>query len=400
MKKSPSNRKKKFFNRKALLTSGALAFLAITFSLLHTTDKKLSALPHQNHIDEKISDYSATVMPKGAVGFNTELKDIAFENSPKRGFSWTDQVAAAIGSLKSVLPQKEMSKERGSWIWTPILNMTPSYIDGVVAGAKANGVNALYVSIDSYLDLFDIQNRPNRNELKNKFSDTLEYFIKTANRNGIQVDAEAGWQNWAEPGNEYKGAVVVNFVGEFNKTHDYKFRGFQYDVEPYLLERYQKDKVSVLKNFLSLIDKTSASIDQKLTFSVVAPDFYDTKDEFTPVFAYAGKEDSAFGHLLRIMDRRENGAIILMSYRNFAESSDGSIGVSQNEMDTANQKKRNTKIIIAQETGNFPPSYITFHGTSKEYMDQEISKINSAFASYPSFGGIAVHYINSYLAMK
>jgi hypothetical protein len=71
-----------------------------------------------------------------------------------------------------------------------------------------------------------------KEKLKEKFSKTLEDFIILANREGIEVDAEAGWQNWAEAGNRYKALAIVDYVKNFNDTHKNKFRGFQYDVEP------------------------------------------------------------------------------------------------------------------------------------------------------------------------
>jgi hypothetical protein len=89
-----------------------------------------------------------------------------------------------------------------------------------------------------------------------------------------------------------------------------------------------------------------------------------------------------------------------MSYRNFAEGKDGSIEVSRNELRTAIGITNRTKVIIAQETGNFPPPYITFHGTSKDRFESEISKIDEAFRHQNNFGGFAIHYLNSYLALK
>jgi hypothetical protein len=81
-------------------------------------------------------------------------------------------------------------------------------------------------------------NGKEKDEAKEKFENILKDFIKEANKNGIKVDAEAGWQNWAEPGNSYKANVVLDYVINFNKRNREKFRGFQYDVEVYLLPKY------------------------------------------------------------------------------------------------------------------------------------------------------------------
>ena len=359
-------------------------------------------VPHRNSVDAQISQYSDKYITRNAVVADSQFKNIAFDASPKSSF-FQNQIAAAIRAVKffKLSAKKGEVREYGSWIWTPIMQMTPEYTESVLSDAKTNGVNASYVSIDTYMDIFTMPKGPERERQKELFSQKLEDFIIRANKKGIVVDAEAGWRNWAEDGNEYKAFAVINYVKNFNAEHKNKFRGFQYDVEPYLLESYKKDPSSVLKNFVELIDRTEYFMAAStLKFSVVVPDFYDGKDNATPKFSYNGKKDYTFGHLLNILDKRPDSSIIVMSYRNFAEGEDGAIEISKNEMRTAKRGSYDTKIIIAQETGDVPPPYITFHGTSKNYLFKEIEKINAAFSPQSNFGGIAVHYVNAFLALK
>jgi hypothetical protein len=167
------------------------------------------------------------------------------------------------------------------------------------------------------------------------------------------------------------------------------------------LDSYKKDKESVLKKFVALVDQTEYFLNKSdLRFSVVVPDFFDEKDGLTPVFSYNGNNGAVFEHLLNILDRRQNNSIVIMSYRNLALGEDGSIEISKNEMQTADSGKYQTKIIIAQETGDVPPPYITFHDTSKKYFDRQVGLLKNAFESNPNFGGIAVHYVNAFLALK
>ena len=363
-------------------------------------------IPHQNIVDTKISLYSDKHITPKAIETNPTFKNIAFDIPPKeKNYFFIHQIAAVFKSFKSVISQKEKTeknqREYGSWIWTPIMQMTPDYVEKTLSDAKTNGVNVIYLSIDSYLDIFTMEKGAERERQKDIFTNKLKDFITRANAKGIAVDAEAGWRNWAEGDNIYKGFAIVNYVKNFNVTNQNKFRGFQYDVEPYLLDDYEENKETILRNFVELVDKTVYFLkDSDLYFSVVVPDFYDEKDDFTPKFSYNGKKESAFKHLLNILEKKENSSIIIMSYRNFAEGDDGSIEVSNNEMQTAKKGKYDTKIIIAQETGDFPPPYITFHNTSKKYFDNELKKINNAFDDHPSFGGIAVHYVNAFLALR
>lgn len=362
-----------------------------------------SPVPHRNITDTKISQYSDKNITVNATVTNPEFKNIAFNINIPKSSIFSNQMAAVVRTIKffTTTPTNEDTKEYGTWIWTPIMQMTPEYVETVLAGAEADGINTTYVSIDSYLDIFVMPKGEEREKQKEVFSGILEDFIIRANLRGIVVDAEAGWQNWAEEGNTYKAFAIVNYVKDFNANHENKFRGFQYDVEPYMLDSYAENKGAVLKNFVKLVDETEYFLtSNSLRFSVVIPDFYDEKDNFTPRFSYNGKRNYVFNHLLEILDRRPDSSIILMSYRNFADGEDGAIEVSNNEMQTASRGAYKTKIIIAQETGDVPPPYITFYDTPKTYFNWQIKKISTAFKSHPNFGGIAVHYVNAFLDLK
>lgn len=393
--------RQKKYRSKILFSVLALFLGIISFRFLSERDV-YAPVAHRNLVDTKISNQTNQPIFEGASKINPEFTNLTFKTESSSFLK--NQIANSLEALKNFgfkTLENPTVKERGSWIWTPTLLMTSDYIDSIVNGAKENKINVLYVSIDSYLDIFSMPKGTERNTKKQLFVENLSYLIKKANQANIQVEAEAGWQNWAEPGNEYKGLVIVNFVKSFNEKNQYKFRGFQYDVEPYLLPRFENEPESVLKNFLGLIEKTQNFIgEDDLRFSVVIPDFYDEGDGMIPNLFYRGKKASAFKHLLSILDKKENGSVIIMSYRNFAEGPDGSIEVTRNELNTALKGKHRTSLIIAQETANVPPPYITFHNTSKQHLEEQIKIIDQVFGKYKNFGGFAIHHINSLLALK
>jgi len=396
-----ARKKKKTLKTRNIFLLGAIVFCIFIFIFIFENNEV--SVPHHNIVDTKISQYSDTHITQNAVVTNSEFKNIAFETPPRLNKSFfSGQIAAVVNAIKSLTKKpKGVAEEYGSWVWTPVMSMTPQYMDWVISGAKTNGVNTIYISVDSYLDIFVMPKGQEREKQKEAFGDKLEDFIIRAKSLGIAVDAEAGWRNWAEGDNIYKAFAVVNYVKNFNSTRQNKFRGFQYDVEPYLLDSYKKDQAYVLKNFIGLIDKTQYYLaTSTLRFSVVVPDFYDGKDKITPMFSYDGQKDYAFKHLLNVLDKRPNSSIIIMSYRNLAIGDDSTVEISSNEMRTAKSGAYKTKIIIAQETGDVPPPYITFHNTSKKYLFSQIEKINTTFNSYSNFGGIAIHYANAFLALR
>lgn len=336
---------------------------------------------------------------------NAVVTDERFKNSVvlEKKNSFVSFLANVFSTLEKPNVQKSDGSENGTWLWTPILEITPEYRDSIISEAKKNGITSIYLSIDSYLDIYSMETGPEKDNLKNDFDEALATFVTKAHENEISVDAEGGWRNWAETGNAYKAFATVNYAIDFNKTHTEKLRGFQYDVEPYLLDEYQKnkagDRANVLGNYVNLVDETVEWLrESDLQLSVVVPEFYDGTNAETPKFFYAGKTTYTIEHLLTILDRRPESKVIIMSYRNWTLGQDGSIDVSTNEINAAN--KHATKVVIAQETGDVKPSYVTFYNTSRQYYKKQVSTLKNTFSVDKSFGGIATHYVNAFMELK
>lgn len=356
-----------------------------------------------NIVDHSLALYSDRNITENAIIKDSKFESLAFAPVPPSQTNfYSNQFAGVVRAFKFVFLQNrdEGQGEYGTWIWTPTLQMTDEYMESILSEARREGINTIYLSIDSYLDIYVLPAGREREEKEKLFGSTLEKFISVASEKGIAVDAEAGWRNWAEEGHSYKAFVIVNYVKEFNDSHEHKFRGFQYDVEPYLLDYYLENKGVVLSNFIKLVDQTAHFLgNSDLKFSVVVPDFYDRKDRMTPSFVYGGETDFAFRHLLKVLEKKPDSSIIIMSYRNFAEGRDGSIEVSKNEMRTASLGRFSTAIILAQEVGDVPPPYITFHNTSKKHFLAESEKLSKVFDAYANFDGIAIHYANAFLSL-
>lgn len=337
--------------------------------------------------------YSDTHITENAKISDQRFRSITFEAK-------TSLLANVVSVLKKndSIPKTE-DPENGSWLWTPILQITPTYRENILNSLKKNGVKNVYLSIDSYLDIYAMEEGEEKENKLKEFNDIVSSFVTSAKEKGMTVDLEAGWRNWAEMGNSYKAFVTLNYAVDFNKNHDNKVRGFQYDIEPYLLDEYKTEKKKVLGNFVNLVDEAVAKLDgSDLTLSVVIPEFYDGTLNETPKIYYAGKNLYTVEQLLRILDKREESKLIVMSYRNFSRGSDGSIDISKEEINTGN--KYNTKIIIAQETGDVKPPYVTFYNTKKSYYNKQLGYVVGAFKNDQSFGGIANHYVNAFLDLK
>jgi hypothetical protein len=395
MKKS-KGRKIKSKNKIFILS--ALVILPLSLGIFYFSGNKKvepAKIVEVSQEDSKIiypHQYSDENITENAIKEDSKFKNLVI-------FNKEEVLANAIDALPNGGPEEITKEEKGTWLWTPIEDITPKYMADIINGAKKNGLNSIYLSIDSYLDIYIMADGKEKTDKKKSFDNTIENFITLANKNGIEVDAETGWRNWAEPGHLYKPFAVVDYAMKFNKTHDGKFRSLQYDIEPYLLDNYKKDKKTVLKNFVTLVNETVKRLGPSdLSFAVVVPDFYDGTNKETPVFSYAGESGYAIDHLLRVLDKRVGSRIIVMSYRNFSLGNDGSVEISKDEIVKGNGRK--TKIIIAEETGDVKPPYVTFYDTSKSYYKKQLALVEKAFAEDKSFGGVATHYVNSLFLLK
>lgn len=392
MIKDPKNKVKIKLNRQTALIS--VLILGVILSAIYLNQKRnisgeiLSTNSRKTIYPTQYSDKNIT---QNAIRSDSRFSNIAFVQNDT-------MIANVISSVKQS-PQITGGSEVGTWLWTPVLDQSEKYKTSIISWASKNGIKNIYMSIDSYLDIYIMPDGPEKEAKRKSFDKNVEEFIKLANSKGISVDAEAGWRNWAEDGNIYKAYATINYANKFNRTHDAKFRTFQYDVEPYLLENYEENKEVVLKNFLNLIDSSVTFLNTSdMKISVVIPEFYDGTNGDTPVFKYKGKNGYAIDHLLSILDRRAGSSVIIMSYRNFSSGKDGSIDISTDEIKSANN--HNTKIIIAQETGDVEPPYITFHKTNKKYFNKQKTNIETTFSKDKSFGGIAIHYVNAFMNLK
>jgi hypothetical protein len=296
--------------------------------------------------------------------------------------------AASTSGTTKVRPQ---GKEYGTWIWVSPLTMSAAYRETLLSAAKDAGFTSVYVTIDDYLTTNN----------KGSYDAALAAFVTAAKAKGIAVDAEGGARDWSKAANRIKGYTLIDYVIAYNASHpNQTVRGFQYDVEPYLLPEYETNKASVLSDFVTFIDESAKRMKATdASFSVVIPHFYDAEQGWTPAFSYNGQSAHAFTQLLKVLQQKGGSKIIVMAYRNFFDGDDGIDQLVEPELQEASNGNYSTSVIVAEETGNVDPSYVTFHGKSKNDFLSAVATIYSSFQNNARFGGVAVHYLDTYLSL-
>ncbi len=283
------------------------------------------------------------------------------------------------------------AKDNGVWEWTSAYGMSASAAQQIVNNAAASGFNVIYMNVDSSLNLSGAA-------LAN-YESSLNTLLTDAAEQNISVDAEAGTNTWWQTANWSTPEAIVSFVANYNQAHQVKFRGVQFDIEPYTTSQYQSDPAGTLTQYVEMVEalaKQDGYYGMPLSFDI--PFFY-TQATGAPAITVDGVTDYPFNQLVRVLSTWvPNGRLILMSYRNTANGSGGTIDISSPEIQIANSS--DVQIIVGQETGPVTPSYVTFYGMTKAQMAAQVAIVNQAFASDKSFDGIATDYLETYMQLK
>jgi hypothetical protein len=285
-----------------------------------------------------------------------------------------------------------------TWVWDSPHSLSDKQIDTLIEQAHANSFSVIYLTVDEYININQITDTSLREFKKNEFERALEKFIRKASVQNIAVDAVAGWRDWAKPSERWKAFAMHDFFVNYNRTHSYRLRELQYDIEPYLMPEYEHQKEQVLADYLELVAQLTHNADiTKTALSFVIPHFFDEKQEWTPKVLLNGRSDYTFNHMVRLLDTLPKSSLIIMAYRNFTDGDDGSIALSQAEVDYASSHATHISLIVAQEMGPEEPSYVSFYGSSKNAVRKAVETIFSHYQSSRAFQGIGIHYLNPYL---
>ncbi len=360
-----------------------------------------SALPSDTEIDNEAcatADNSADVCPDNAIFIGNA------PSTPTPTISTATAPSTASAPSGGIWGAAFDTREFGIWIWETPFQMTPDYASSALNAAATNGFNTVYVTIDDYVAIAALPDGADKSAKQAAYFQAVENFVSAAHIRGIAVYVEGGSRDWAESANRWKGYALIDFVQAYNRAYPgEEVKGLQYDVESYLLPSYTTDQVGTLTNFLAFIDEAARRMESEnptAHLSVVIPHFYDSVQNWTPLISFDGSSSYTYTHLLQILQQDPNSTVIVMAYRNSFAGNNGTEQLAGAEVAQATNGGYSTKVIVAQETGAVDPAYVTFHGLSKSDLYNALNQISSTFGQYSSYGGMAVDYLDPFLALR
>ncbi|GIP56269.1 hypothetical protein J15TS10_00830 [Paenibacillus woosongensis] len=264
-----------------------------------------------------------------------------------------------LGFQSPVYGEKSMMK--ATWIW-----QTDMIMDGgeqILRFSRNEGINLIYLQINRQMP-----------------KETYEAFVKRAHEAQIAVHALGGDPRWALV--EYRDDMLglADWVMDYNGsvTPEGRFDGVHLDIEPYVLDQWESGPDEIISswesNLKAFLSKLSGS---GLERGIDIPFWFDhfTLENGTSLNEWL---ISTFDH------------VTIMAYRNQVDSENGIISLSQDELELAS--KLGKKLLIAVNTKEMPQqAYTTFHGHSKEQMEQTLQLLSSSLSSHTSFAGLAIH---------
>jgi hypothetical protein len=296
------------------------------------------------------------------------------------------------------------NSRNGAWIWESPLNITEEQFLEQVTFAKQNNITVLYLFIEDYLRIVESTRITDKALEIEEFSAKLRQLIRIANDNGVEIEALAGDVDWAESSHEYIPVLLLDYVLKFNENPQYeeKFAGLQFDIEFYNQREFTKDKERYSINFLNLVDKladqVAAANQQEFILGFAISHSLDTGKGTVPPITYNQERKSAYEHLLDIL-YDTNSYLVIMAYRNFATGTNGSIELSTQEVEWAEEKGGKTQVIIGQETIKNEVERITFYGLSAWNLTEAAEQIHEAFFGFSKFSGIAIHTLPGFIEL-
>lgn len=352
-------------------------------------------------VETSVSEGATESVSNEACATAANSPDVCAYNLIPIGSAPSEQVRAA----SSTSPSASLAgKEMGLWVWQTPLQMSAAYRQHVVATALSAGFNALYVTVDDYLSIVTMSDGSAKASAQEAYLAKLHDFIVLAGAHGLAVDLEGGANDWGQSANRWKGYALIDLLHSYNEAYpDASARGLQYDVESYLSNAYANNRADTLANFADFVSASAAQMVAKNPgerFSVVIPHFYDEQVAWTPEIPYNGTREYVLTALLQGLEADPGSYLIVMAYRNFLGGTNGTIALAHAEIEEASSNGYTTKIIVAQETGNVPPGYVTFYGKSRNDLFAALAGIESAFGGNAAFGGVAVDYFEPFAALR
>ncbi|KAA0544956.1 hypothetical protein FZW96_19230 [Bacillus sp. BGMRC 2118] len=256
--------------------------------------------------------------------------------------------------------------ERSTWIWD--VRVMENREAEVVNELIENKITTVYIFYSEELN-----------------QTMYKKFMTLAHSEDIKVEALGGERVWGLKKYEHEGLDFIQSVVSFNQEagEEEKFDAIHLDIEPYLVEEWEKDKTKVLESwYQNSLSYISLSKENGIVINCDLPFWLDSND------VIEAQPQSLKKPLYELFIDAFDG-VNLMSYRNTVEGENSITDLSNTELTYA--EKEGKQVGIAVDLLPSDIDYTTFYHLTREDLEQSISMLHDYYRNHSSYNGVAIH---------
>lgn len=267
--------------------------------------------------------------------------------------------------LPLLLPSPSVNENKATWVWEA--KLIRSQAEEIVSFSMNEGITTIFLQIQQEV----------RDEDYRRFN-------ALAHQAGIEVHALDGHPEWAYSQGLDEGMKLLSWLERFHAASrpEERFDGIQFDVEPYVRERWEQEQQQVVAEWsINMSAWAREASRQGLYISAAVPFWLDR---------IPGPSGS--GSFSRWIISRMD-AIAVMAYRD-----DGELmyELSRQELEQADELGK--QVWIGMELGNTDEGdHLTFYSKSEQAMEEEAQRAATLGSGHPSFAGLAVHHYQAWM---
>jgi hypothetical protein len=297
--------------------------------------------------------------------------------------------------------------------WHNAGDLSAAQVERRLRFLRANGFRTVYLEIGRYLDAAELPpGDPDRPARLSGVRRQIRRFVATAGRFGLSVQALGGGPDWFGDDRRYLGQELVGLVGDYNTRvgERERLRGVQLDLEPYTLDGWldddvvQDNLVEYLVTFQGIVETYRDQLDRpgnhRLQLGLAIPFWLDARGDAPGPVSFDGATKPVAYHVIDLVADLRGAYLVVMSYRNFTRTSDGSIAHARDEFRYAAMVGARSGLVVGQRYGQADPGEekTTFFGRPRRVFRRAAAEITLAFRRYPQFRGLSVDDVDAYLA--
>ena len=277
---------------------------------------------------------------------------------------------------------------------------------------RASGFRTVYLEVGRYLDAAELPPEdPDRAAQLAAVRRQIRRFVASAADFGLSVQALGGGPTWTGE-LRYLGQELVDLVADYNlrvRSRD-RLAGVQLDLEPYTLPGWLDEDVvdehlvEYLVAFQGIVDSYRARLaepaNRRLQLGLAIPFWLDARGDAPGPVEFDGATKPAAHHVIDLVADLPRADLVVMSYRNFTRTADGSIAHARDEFRYAAAVGARSGLVVGQRYGPPGPGEerTTFYGQPRWVFRRAAAEIALAFRRYPQFRGLSLDDVDAYMA--